>query len=343
MENMKHGGKRRGLKGLAQRAAFALGVPAVAGTAAHDWHGGGKLEIFFGHHVLPDEATADDLRSSDLYDRLTYLRRTRDLVSLSEGVSWLRRPGRGERLAALTFDDGYQDNLHNLLPVLQAAKAPATVFVTTQPVVDGGHIWFDQVRCALRQASSLPLNLAWLPESLRSERLPAADRVGGIMSILQETSAAVRGERLRELLGSLPDECRTVDPRYQVLTADELRALAADPLITIGAHTHTHAVLSVCTDAVAEGEIAANVATLAELIGETPRFLAYPRGRCGDFCARDKALLQGMGFQAAVTTVPRQNAPGDETMALGRLPLGTGGVERFAWAIDVHSRSLSRR
>ncbi|MGE5530953.1 MAG: polysaccharide deacetylase family protein, partial [Bacteroidota bacterium] len=198
-------------------------------------------------------------------------------------------------------------------------------------------------RCALRQAGSLPLNLSWLPESLRSERATGADRVGGIMGILQETSPEMRGARLRELLGRLPAECQTVEPRYQVLTADELRALAADPLITIGAHTHSHAVLSVCTDAVAESEITANVAALSELLGEAPRYLAYPRGRSGDYCARDKALLQRLGFEAAVTTVTRQNAPGDETMALGRIPLGTGGVEKFAWAIDVHSRSLCRR
>jgi peptidoglycan/xylan/chitin deacetylase (PgdA/CDA1 family) len=350
MQNMMHGENTRGLRGLVQRAAFALGVPAVAGTAAHDWREGGKLEIFFGHHVLADDAPGNDLRRTDLYDRLMYLRRTRDLVSLSEAVGWLRRPGRGERLAALTFDDGYQDNLHHLLPVLQAAKAPATVFVATQPVVEGGHIWFDQLRCALRRAGAVPLEVAWLPASLRSVRAPAnasasaseADRTGAIVSLLQETSSALRDQHVRELLGILPAEWLAVEPRYQVLTAEELRTLAADPLVTIGAHTHSHTVLSVCTDAVAEDEVTLNVAALTELLGEAPRFLAYPRGRSGDYCARDKALLQRLGFEAAVSTVPRHSTYRDEPLALGRIPLGYGGVERFAWAIDVHSRSRRR-
>ncbi|MHB8995600.1 MAG: polysaccharide deacetylase family protein [Armatimonadota bacterium] len=339
---MKHGEKRRGLKGLAQRAAYALGVPAVAGTAAHDWHGGGRLEIFFGHHVLADDAPGEDLRSGDLYDRLMYLRRTRDLVSLSEAVAWLRRPGRGERLAALTFDDGYRDNLHHLLPVLQAAKAPATVFVATQAVIEGGHIWFDELRCALGRAGAVPLEVAWLPDSLRSQKLSQADRTAAIVGMLQETTASLRDQRLRELLASLPAECLTVEPRYQVLTAEELQTLAADPLVTIGAHTHSHTVMSVCTDAVAEDEVTSNVAALTELLGDAPRFLAYPRGRSGDYCARDKALLQRLGFEAAVTTVARQNTYQDEPLALGRLPLGHGGVERFAWAIDVHSHSRRR-
>lgn len=342
MQNMKHGDKRLGLKRLAQRAAYALGVPAVAGTAAHDWHGDGRLEIFFGHHVLADDAPGEDLRRSDLYDRLRYLQRTRDLVSLREAVAWLLRPGRGERLAAVTFDDGYRDNLHHLLPVLQAAKAPATVFVATQAVIDGGHIWFDELRCALRRAEAVPLEVAWLPDNLRLPEFSLADRTGAIVGILQETPATLRDQRLRELLASLPGECRTVEPRYQMLTAEELQTLAADPLVTIGAHTHSHTIMSVCCDCVAEDEVTSNMAALTELLGEAPRFLAYPRGRSGDYCARDKALLQRLGFEAAVTTVARHNTYRDELLALGRIPLGHGGVERFAWAIDVHSRSRRR-
>ncbi|HEX2040658.1 MAG TPA: polysaccharide deacetylase family protein [Acidimicrobiales bacterium] len=37
--------------------------------------------------------------------------------------------GRGAGLAALTFDDGLADNLHELVPVLREEQAPATVFV----------------------------------------------------------------------------------------------------------------------------------------------------------------------------------------------------------------------
>ena len=67
--------------------------------------------------------------------------------SLSRHITWLRRwgyelvtfgelaqrveEGRGAGACALTFDDGFANNLHELLPVLKATGAPATVFVVS--------------------------------------------------------------------------------------------------------------------------------------------------------------------------------------------------------------------
>ena len=64
-----------------------------------------------------------------------------------------------DRPVAVTFDDGYADNLHQALPVLERHAVPATVFVTTGYVGAGGEFWADEVERLLLRPGDLPREL----------------------------------------------------------------------------------------------------------------------------------------------------------------------------------------
>ncbi len=65
----------------------------------------------------------------------------------------------GRSLVAITFDDGYADNLYDALPLLEKHGLPATVFVCTGPVTQGAEFWWDTLERLLLWPTDLPLSL----------------------------------------------------------------------------------------------------------------------------------------------------------------------------------------
>ena len=71
-----------------------------------------------------------------------------EVVPLAALIERIRAGQPQESLVALSFDDGYADNLMEALPVLRRFGLPATIFVATGPVFSrandsGGKSWND--------------------------------------------------------------------------------------------------------------------------------------------------------------------------------------------------------
>ncbi|WP_298293617.1 polysaccharide deacetylase family protein [Thiomonas sp.] len=94
------------------------------------WHPG--LRILMYHRVarLPayDQLTVSPQRFAQHMQELARHR----VVSLDDGLRALQSGRIRQPLFAVTFDDGYLDNLTEALPILQRYRIPATIFVTTR-------------------------------------------------------------------------------------------------------------------------------------------------------------------------------------------------------------------
>jgi peptidoglycan/xylan/chitin deacetylase (PgdA/CDA1 family) len=188
-----------------------------------------------------------------------------------------------ERAVALTFDDGYLDNLSHAAPLLDAEGLPATFFVTTRYLHEPGEYWWDLLERAFGQSwggwPSLSVELGDrivnLPTRTAEERESSHRQLHGE---LVSAPLAVR-ERVVSVLGSLvrqrPDSRRP-------LVADEVRQLAAFPGATIGAHTVNHLALPGREDDVLESELVQSRTELSKLLGRSVDLFAYPYGAVDD-------------------------------------------------------------
>lgn len=92
----------------------------------------------------PPEAMLGDIDiSPERFERqLQWLSRWRKVVSLPET---LRSP-ESNRLVAITFDDGFRDNLTVALPILEKFNLPMTLFVTAGFVGTAGYLSKEELR-----------------------------------------------------------------------------------------------------------------------------------------------------------------------------------------------------
>jgi len=127
------------------------------------------------------------------------------------------------------------------------------------------------------------------------------------------------------------DLCRGIDVDSDMLAHElmmgweEIRQLAADPLVTIGAHTRRHYALARLTLSEAQAEIEESVRRIERETGKACRHFSYPYGDSASAGPREFELVKELGLRTGVTTQRGLIHPrhAGEPTALPRISLST--------------------
>jgi peptidoglycan/xylan/chitin deacetylase (PgdA/CDA1 family) len=301
------------------------GTAAARRAFKRPWRAHG---LVLGYHRVA-APSSDPLRlcvSPERFEQqLEMLSRVADFVPLSELASRLRRGRRARPVVALTFDDGYADNLHEALPLLEKYGAPATVFISTAWIGRGEPFWWDRlsaiVQAVERPPSEVRLQIGddvfiWQRQADDSDHTRARKQL--LMAVRTRLMKATDHEHRAALdqLERLANPENTDDTAGRPMTQHELRCLASSPLIEVGAHTMTHCRLSDLSPDAQFEEITGSRRQCRELVGESPSSFAYPFGA---FNAATPELVRSAGFKRACSTVNELFWAGSDMMLVPRV------------------------
>jgi peptidoglycan/xylan/chitin deacetylase (PgdA/CDA1 family) len=265
------------------------------------------------------------------------------LAELMQGRGARGRPGQ----VAVTFDDGYADNVLHARPVLERYGVPATFFIVSGLVGSGQAFWWDVLEHAVSGPLPAHFGLTIAGQTCDWAITPRAwtSTFRGLPAAGAELSASELSDALLHLLLPLPlaekeagARCvaawsgRVFGPRAEDLpmTVADVAALAQSPLFTIGAHTVSHPMLAGLPAEAQAEEIRVSRVALEAMIGTDVTTLAYPHGDCSDLTI---AAARGAGMSLACTTVPR---PVDRSTA----PLGVPRFKVRDWTGEEFGRRL---
>jgi peptidoglycan/xylan/chitin deacetylase (PgdA/CDA1 family) len=245
---------------------------------------------------------------------------------MAELVESVRNKKMENGTVSVTFDDGFADNLHNALPVLQKHGVPATVYVTSGRIGQQIEFWWDELERLVLEPALLP---GVLEIPIGRERFtfrledasrctpaatgpgawqawcdpPVADRqklFHALWLSIRRLPFGTKEQVLQELRRwtGLPETGREA---YLPLSSSELQELAGSQWVEIGAHTLLHPSLPDLPESEQAVEIGESKRQLEDWVGRPVKAFSYPHGNYTPATAR---IVAEAGFASSCTTQP---------------------------------------
>lgn len=260
-----------------------------------------KLQAFIFHRVLPetDELMAGEPSIKEFDWMVRFIADAYTVLTFGDAVSRLQSGTLPPGCACITFDDGYQNNATLAAPTLKKYGVPATFFIATA-YLDRQRMWNDKVIEAVRHMPDgdfdrTPYGLPSCQLGSDNTRAECISQLLGALKYLPHDQRSELSQSLTNIAG--------IDESYDtMMTPSEVRTLRNSGM-EIGAHTHTHPILSGLPDNVAEAELARSKDELEAILGEPITSFAYPNGNTSrDLSLQHVAMAKKLGFRAAATT-----------------------------------------
>jgi peptidoglycan/xylan/chitin deacetylase (PgdA/CDA1 family) len=229
-----------------------------------------------------------------------------DVISLEEMHRRLLAGDTKRRFVCITFDDGYKDIKQWAYPLLKKHALPFALYIPTSFPDQLGELWWLALEAVIAQNDRIEL------------AMDGEDRCFDCLTSVQKWEAY--DEIYRYLRGMKTEEqlrrtMRDLCARYRVdmaalcrdlcMTWPEIAEMAADPRVTIGAHTVSHSMLmKIPDDAAVRAEMEQSRAVIEAALGVRPEHLAYPVGDPTSAGPREFRIAAELGFKTAVTTRP---------------------------------------
>ncbi|MFO8053165.1 MAG: polysaccharide deacetylase family protein [Candidatus Omnitrophota bacterium] len=254
--------------------------------------------------------------------QITYLKSNYNIVSLKDIINTEKDWLGGKKNIAITFDDGYSDNLINAKPLLEEFSAFATFFITVNNAIGQKPFWWDRLASITFADKELPkrLNIKiskneynwhnknsfFLSRVMRKEwnvlkNIDLNNREKlylDLHSILKKEPQKEIDRVLYNLL-EWSESKEKINKRDMPLDRNSIKRIADSRLIEIGSHGLNHTSLN-CVPAESQNkEVLESKKFLEEIIQVPIESFSYCFGGVNDIPNRVKDFLKESGYKRA--------------------------------------------
>ena len=291
------------------------------------WRGKGAILMY--HRVLPDHQTKENLdlgltiSCSNFEKQLGVLKSKYKICSIKELIDGLNKNS-DKFMIAITFDDGYKDNLFHALPILEKFSAPASIYITTRFLSENVNMWWYELSDVIQSRTELIFEYNKKKFNFflknKKQKIFAYENLTKIFINLKIKQQAdlmeiITGSKKRK---NYSDIC---------LNSKEVKILDEHPLITIGSHGHNHLNLKILNENEVNYEVSKSLEILEDLLKHKISHFCYPYGKKKQAWHREYNIIKKLNFDTAVTGIayPLRNS---NFYSLPRIYVGNNTCEK---------------
>jgi peptidoglycan/xylan/chitin deacetylase (PgdA/CDA1 family) len=312
---------RRALRTIRNKALNVLDTPAV---------------ILLYHRVttLQHDPQLLSVTPSHFDQHLKLLKKKYNVLSVEEFTHHvLAEKGFPRNSVFITFDDGYADNHYEARPILEGNDLQAVFYIATAHISTPYEMWWDNLERIFLEKHDLPksLSIAIGGGNYQFSTGAASDRritYGALHPLIKNCTPAMRDAVIDELISWSGLE-KVGRPTHRMLTFDEIKTFASSKAVVIGAHTHNHPKLSVCSKEEQYHEIASSKSNLEMLLERRVKHFSYPFGSKSDYNSHSLEICKTLGFDMVSANFHRQVHRWDNRFELPRILVRDWNADEF--------------
>ncbi|MCS7213633.1 MAG: polysaccharide deacetylase family protein [Candidatus Calescibacterium sp.] len=266
-------------------------------------------------------------------EHLKILKENFDIIPVRLVPEYVKRKFVGKKkFIAITFDDGYSDNI-KAFEILDYMKIHATLFVITGHLLDKNSkdtikriLWWERLKGLFskdfkklilkirdKEISFIVENhLSNLKVQVKKRSFEAGKHIirkNELFSYLYTELKYTREDQRERILCSIEDQIGAVSLDQDILLSERDIESVGKSGFSVGAHTETHQPLSVLSEDEQRKEITLSKHKLENILKKDVLEFSYPFGLQSDFSDLSIKIVKEAGLEIACTGVKRGVLP----------------------------------
>lgn len=290
-----------------------------------------KITIFLLHGVISSNPwkyrnyNRKHILDTEFIELLKNLTALGSAISMQDVLKYCTDGGFPENAFAITFDDGFENNLSIAAPILQSFAVPATFYITSSFVEQNLMSWVDRIDWAVEASAEnteYSLDVPWLKNKVliktRVEKLEFLEEVRKHAKVNPAIDQNALASSIQRQFG-LPLTYASNSEIDLKLSWHDVRKLNETPYFTIGGHTHSHPIMSFLDKKTLRDEIRKCLRLIEKNADISTNHFSYPEGLTHTYNNTVVSTLREFGINCCPSAEPGYNAKGTDTFELKRI------------------------
>ena len=227
-----------------------------------------------------------------------------DVVSIGELTKLIKQNVKiKEKLALITFDDGYIDNYQLAFPILKKLNTPASFFIATDFIDHNVLPWWDEIAFIIKHCQQQQIKMPRWPAPLNLTGLSESDKIRFVLKQIKADASMSMAEKISQLKSAVNwQQTKSLPDRELFMSWQQIKKMH-DNGMDIGSQSCSHRIMSHLSAEEQRQEARQSKERIEEEICDKISSFTYPVGGTHAFNKTTMQILEEEGYQIAFSFI----------------------------------------